>query len=449
MEGNEDKNLDKLIEALKINDGKEDWDDIYPEDPQSVMETLVKKSKLAFEPLVKLLLNPSKFSCLYAIKILGEIADPRAIQPIIKAFFSESFLDTFEDDETLVPKIALQKIGPPAIEPILQTLEQKKKCNDVYSITLILETLARIRDERSIAVLIDALFHPDAFVQETAINMLMYYGDKRAVEPLQKILGDTKAREYAVEAIRKLVPTRQYRAIIAPYAIEQLESYGREIRLKLRDILFAYEYPPRFEGYNADELIALSQEIKINSSIESILENAADLAVFEAAITDDEYSELHRIILNITRRKWDIDRQKEEEIAIIEGYMPTKVVHTKMARSYKGLVRSTYGPNPKLEVLRARIWEWLKEQEFKITIKNEYQAWAMKGSKEKRKGCYVAVVIDHKRPRTWGLVQIYIWGEGWTQNEHEQFSTAFWQNNEKIVEELVTKKKLKIQVIEN
>ena len=449
MEGYDDKNLEKLIEALKINDRKENWDDIYPEEPQSVMEALAKKGGLAVEPLFKLLLNPSKFSCLYAIKILGEIADPRAIQPIIEAFFSDSFLDTFEDDEVLVPMIALEKIGLSAIEPILSTLEQKKKRGDIYSITLVLKTLARFRDERSLDVLIDALFHADSFVQETAIDMLKDYGDKRAVEPLQKILEDTKAREHAIEAIRKLVPTWQYRAIIAPYAIEQLESYAREIRLKLRDILYAHEYSPRFEGYNADELIALSQGIKINTSIESILKNAADLVVFEAAITDDEYNKFHRIILNITSRKWDIDRQKEEEIAIIDGYIPTNLVHAKMARSYKGLVHSAYGPNPKLDKLRVRIWEWLKKKNFKLTIKNEYQAWAMKGPKGKRKGCYVAVVVDHERPRTWGLVQIYIWGEGWKQNEPDQLTTAFWQNTEKIIEELVTKKKIKTQVIEN
>lgn len=122
-----------------------------------------------------------------------------------------------------------------------------------------------------------------------------------------------------------------------------------------------------------------------------------------------------------------------------EGRIPSEVVWTEIERSYKSLVRSSFGPNPKLDDLRIKIWDWLKTQGFMVT-KEHSHLWAMKGSKGKRKGCYVAVVVDHERPRTWGLVHLNPWGEGWTQSEIETFIKSFWQHTEKAIEKLVTKK---------
>ena len=85
----------------------------------------------------------------------------------------------------------------------------------------------------------------------------------------------------------------------------------------------------------------------------------------------------------------------------------------------------------------------------KVTIKNEYLAWAIKGEKEKRKGCFVSVHQDGERPRSWGIVNLKIWGEGWADRESEKLSKAFWQSTDQFVEKLVTKKKFKYQTIIN
>jgi len=119
-----------------------------------------------------------------------------------------------------------------------------------------------------------------------------------------------------------------------------------------------------------------------------------------------------------------------------------------MTRSYKGLVRTSWGPNPKLDELRRRIWEWLKKRGFLVT-KEYSHLWARKGPKDARKGCYMAVVKDDERPRTWGLVHLNLWGEGWTTREIKTFTTSFWQYIDEVAIELVGKKRFQVRILES
>jgi len=446
--------ISKLIEALKINDEKRaDEYEEEPDEPREAMDALVKVGKLAVEPLLELLKDTSKYSCLYAIKVLGEIRDPRAVQPIIEAFSSEDFREVFvETGDYDEPNFALQKIGLPALEPVLNYLEEKKKKADVEGMVFSLSVLAHFKDEKAFRALVNMLSYSDDEVQYFAIESLREYGDKRAVEYLKKLLGKIDAKDIdaedllinvgksAIDAIRKLAPTREYRNIIAPYALEYLKRSREEINKYLRHIESTHEYPLRFEGDDAEDLNAVAQEYKIGESMQNLLRRAAELAVYEAVISDDEYKQLETIFWKLFENQLEFKREHEEEIDIIKGYIPGPVLKEKK-RSYKGLApESTFAEHPKLDTLRTRIWERLKKQEFRVFRKHS-NLFARKGAKNARKGCYVAVVKDDERPRTWGLVHLILWGEGWTEEEVEKFTEPFWQHVDRVVIELVGEKK--------
>jgi HEAT repeat protein len=128
----------------------------------------------------------------------------------MEAFFSESFDEAFQRlDEYNQPIIALQKIGPSALEPALDYLKKSKEEESRFGIDKALSIIVKFRDERSFTALIDALSHPDDYVKEVAVDLLEEYGDARAVEHLKKLLEHDDWRKYVASAISKLVTNAQ------------------------------------------------------------------------------------------------------------------------------------------------------------------------------------------------------------------------------------------------
>jgi len=444
------KRINELIDELKVNDEKEaSGYERRPKEPGEAIDELVKIGRPAVKPLLELLKNASRYSCIYATKVLGEIGDSAAVQPIIDAFSSEAFVEAFAElTDYEEPVLALQRIGPPALGPTLIFLEKKRDEEDDIGIYQALRILAGIKAEKSFKALVDMLSHPDSEIQINAVESLGKYGDKRAVEHLKNLLENVDVRDYAAEAIRKLLSVQEYRNILAPYIPKRLESFSREISQNLRNLEYVHEYPRKFEGDQADEFNAIALEQKIQESVENLLDKTIELGVYEAVIPDALEEELNRKLWSI-RGKWQRFKLKhEEEIDIINGRIPAEGVK-EITRSYKGLASPrSWGPQPKLDELRTKIWEWLKKQKFLVT-KEYSHLWARKGTKDSRKGCYVAVVKDDERGRTWGLVHLNLWGKGWSPKETETFSKSFWDCTERIVVQLVKKKKLQIQIVKD
>jgi hypothetical protein len=214
--------------------------------------------------------------------------------------------------------------------------------------------------------------------------------------------------------------------MIAPYAVERLESFRREIDECLRDLQYTHRYPAPFEGDDVEKLNAIALEYKVRKSMQNLLRKSTELAVYEAIISDKMYKQLEKALWKLWERQQKLKREYAEEIDIIEGYIPG-TVFKKEKRSYKGLApESMIAEHPRLNTLRTEVWEWLKKQEFRVFRKNS-SLFARKGPKNARKGCYVAVVKDYEK------------------EEVETFTEPFWQYVNKVVIELVGKKKFKVE----
>ena len=155
----------------------------------------------AVEPLIEALEDKERYVRYNAADALGKISDKRAVEPLIKAL---------EDKDQYVREIAadaLVKIGNGAVEPLIKTLENKDKGGYVcYSAA---DALGKIGDKRAIEPLIKLLriekweFNdPSRF---HCVDHLVAIG-KSAVEPLIKALEDEDedVRYYAADALGKI-----------------------------------------------------------------------------------------------------------------------------------------------------------------------------------------------------------------------------------------------------
>lgn len=135
------------------------------------------------------------------VKALGEIGDPRAVEPLIKALDSDQLMSCIG---------ALGKIGDPrAVEPLIDVLRNKSVIRDkgigkrtVEYITQTLEMFGL----PAVDPLIIALKDDDKCIRRCAIKALGEIGDLRAVAPLTSMLEDEDedVRQSAAQALTKI-----------------------------------------------------------------------------------------------------------------------------------------------------------------------------------------------------------------------------------------------------
>lgn len=436
-----------LIKKLKVNDKKdlEEYEET-PDEPKEAMDELSAIGDPAVDSLLQLLKSHSKFSCQYAIEILGNIRNPRATRPILEVLTSEQCSGLFQlsiDYDQAI--LAIQKIGSPALEQTLEFLKEKISSNDETAAHQICKILVGIKDDRSFFALADMLSN-GVINRDDAINFLGEYGDKRAVDYLKKILADDQEeRILALKFIRKWVSLKEYQNIIAPYVVKDIEDYKGKIQRSLGELTRAHIYKPNFEGDSAEEFSFISLEHKIQNSLSDILENVYELGQYEAAYPDDfddfinKKAEIYQNWL-----KYEEEHSEELELAVNNCY-PEDVI-SKMTKAFKGLAQSKYESGPKIEELLKRLIEWLKAQSFSVT-KDGSSFWAMKGLKGSRQGCFVSSGSDDDLARTWGRLHLGVWGSGWTDEDAKEFSDKFWEFSETTIKELTGKNKLEIKII--
>lgn len=441
--------INQLINQLKVND-KIDPNEVDedPPEPKQAMEEIAKIGQPAVAPLIKVLKNPSNYSCVYAITVLGQIAAPEAAKPIFDSFTSKDFISNrityrLKDFSSEVNE-ALHKIGLPALEPVLTYLKEKREQKDTGGILQVTDVLTGIKDEKSFATLVD-LLNEDALEKEYILTDLVQYGDPRAIEPLKKLIKedqDEEERRGVFEAIHDLAPTeiQMYQELIAPYAVKDTTKLAQPIHEALRELRLSHEYGQEFEGENAKEFNSIVLRYKTQEAIDGLLRATFELGSYEGVLPNQMLYKIGGEIAEIRNKWYDYKQANNEIIEIINNRFPEDC-QSQVTKSYKGLAKSRYESGPKIAQLKGSIQQWLRDQSFSVTT-HHGEIWGFKGEKGRRQGCVVSSGSDYDRARSWGTVYLGIWGKGWTEDNANSFSTAFWDFSEKTIRELIGTKKL-------
>jgi len=160
----------------------------------------------AVEALIKALeKEDGQVSCIcIAASALGKVGDERAVEPLIKALgdiYREWKTAGFSATVSMFATRALQQMGEPAIEPLIEALESDHK--DIAASAAF--TLGMIKDSRAAEPLIKALGIKYWRTRENASTALEMIGEP-AVEPLTKALDDENkdVREAAKKILKKI-----------------------------------------------------------------------------------------------------------------------------------------------------------------------------------------------------------------------------------------------------
>lgn len=142
------------------------------------------KDTRAVEPLIGILKDQDANGRADAAKALGNIMDSRTIVPLI---------DALSDNDSLISDNAakaLVEIGSPAVEPLILAFQDR----DVNRRTKIVNILGKIKDNRAVILLIDAIRDESRIVRSQAAMALGNIKDTRAISPLIDALRDRNAQ---------------------------------------------------------------------------------------------------------------------------------------------------------------------------------------------------------------------------------------------------------------
>lgn len=144
-----------------------------------------------------------------AAKALAENPDVNAAEALVAALKSyKESIEVWHDAE-----LALIKIGPSAMEPLLKLLEKR----DRIAFDAACRIAGKLKDPRAVDLLIPALKDSDSSVRVEAAKALGVIGDARALEPLISALRhrDADTAESAALALGKLADPRAVEPLVA------------------------------------------------------------------------------------------------------------------------------------------------------------------------------------------------------------------------------------------
>jgi HEAT repeat protein len=174
---------------------------------QVAVEALVKIGRPTVGPLIAALGDEDSYVRQAAAVALGAIGDPRAVEPLSAAL---------RDGNSYVRRAAAEALGrlggPHAVGPLIAALrDEDERIREAAA-----EALGRLGDPRAVGPLIAALRDEDSYVRREATEALVKI-DGPAVEPLIAALRDEdeRIREAAAEALGRLGDPRAVGPLIA------------------------------------------------------------------------------------------------------------------------------------------------------------------------------------------------------------------------------------------
>ncbi len=169
---------------------------------------LTKIGKPAVEFLIVALNNEDWHVQRYAVEILGNIGDTRAVKPLTAALKDKNWF-VQEDAIRALQKITGQNLmkcqrGKPAIEPLINAIRDKGENLRIRSEAT--KALGKIKDTCAVEPLIAFLENQDMFftLREDIVEALGEIKDSRAIRPLISALNGLFTKDEAAEALRKI-----------------------------------------------------------------------------------------------------------------------------------------------------------------------------------------------------------------------------------------------------
>lgn len=182
--------INPLIEALRK--------DTHALNRYGVAHALAEIGKPSVDPLCKLLTDGDESLRVLATIVLGDIADPRAIEPLVIA------LDDVRFSVRSSAATALAQMGEAALNPVLDSLKNKNSSRCRAAAALTLKNLAL---HQSMPALIVALSDKEDAVRANAVEALSVIGDKTAISYLEQLVKTDRAetvRAAAQAAINRI-----------------------------------------------------------------------------------------------------------------------------------------------------------------------------------------------------------------------------------------------------
>jgi arylsulfatase A-like enzyme/HEAT repeat protein len=162
----------------------------------------------AVKPLAALVLNDAESDAdrSEAARLLGKLADPTSIEPLLRATELPAKWVAAE------AAIALGRMFEPRAAPALRQLIAAE---DPGLRSRAAVSLGRLRDKTAVPSLIDALWMaPNMYEREEAVRWLGRLGDSRAIDPLLNLLPEAHVRHLVVVALGEIGDPRAYAPLL-------------------------------------------------------------------------------------------------------------------------------------------------------------------------------------------------------------------------------------------
>lgn len=180
---------------------------------ETVVESLSKIGASAEKTVLPLLKNRDVSIRPLGVEILGNIGGDHSIEPLILAMKDDELRDLAQD--------ALVKIGAPALELLINALENQDKEVRISTVQL----LSKIGNEKAIKPLMNLLKDEDEDIRKVSAIAIGRIGDPSSLEPLILLLQTDDNVKFRLQIIKVIGQLKNERAVEPLISMLKSEDY--------------------------------------------------------------------------------------------------------------------------------------------------------------------------------------------------------------------------------
>ncbi|HLE18607.1 MAG TPA: HEAT repeat domain-containing protein, partial [Syntrophales bacterium] len=173
---------------------------------------LDKRDQKAVELVIPFLNDQDWFVASLAAKTLGEIGDPRGVDPLIRALKGESNKKRRFNGDMDLRRNAAEALGKIGGKKAVRALIEELDTPDINLKMSIIKSLGRARDNEAVPFLINLLSEGNLSVCYNVILALGEIGDPYALDTMKALLGDKRFNSYRGNIIESIGRIKDDRA---------------------------------------------------------------------------------------------------------------------------------------------------------------------------------------------------------------------------------------------